>query len=135
MAKVTNIKRISKDDFNIEDQELVGRLAFAINPFLEQVTAAFNKGIDFDNLNQDFVFLETEVNETGKPKLNYELKTTIKTRPKAVFCVGANNLTDTTYPSSAPFITYTTNNNIIQILNISGLPANKRFRLSIIIIG
>lgn len=135
MAKITNIKRINKEDFNSEDQELVGRMAFALNPFLEQIVAAFNKGIDFDNLNQDFIVLETEVDASGKPKLNYEIKTTIKTRLKAVYCVGANNLTDSTFPTSAPFITYTTNNNIITILNITGLPANKRFRLSIILIG
>lgn len=135
MAKVTNIKRISKDDFNQEDQELVGRLAFALNPFLEQVTAAFDKGIDFNNLNQDFIFLETEVDSNGKPKLNFEIKNTLKTRVRGVYCVGANNLTDRSYPTSAPFITYTIENNVITILNITGLPANKRFRLSIIIIG
>lgn len=135
MARVTNLKRISKDDFAQEDQALVDRLGFALNPFLEQVSAAFNKGIDFDNLNMEFITLETEVDSNGTPRLNYELKTGIRTRVRAVYCVGAQNLTDSTYPASAPFISYTTNNNIITILNIAGLPTGKRFRLSVILIG
>lgn len=133
--KVTNIKRIVKEDFNKDDQELVDKLAFALNPFLEQVVSAFNKNIDFDNLNQEVINLETEVDSSGTPKLNFEIKTTLKTRIKGLICVSAQNLTDLTYPTGAPFISYTTNNNLITIRNITGLPANKRFRLSIILIG
>lgn len=135
MAKVTNLKRINKEDFPVEDHEFVGKLAFILNPFFEQIVTAFNKNIDFDNLNQEFIFFETEVDDKGKPKKDREIKTLLRSRPRGIMCVSANNLTDNTPVTGAPFISYTINNNVISIQNITGLPANKRFRLSLIIIG
>lgn len=135
MAKVGNLKRIVKEDFDQEDQPLIDKLAFSLNPFLEQVVSAFDKNLDFDNLNQAFVTVDTEVNNLGVPKLKLELKSQLKTRVRGMLCVSAQNLTDTTFPTSAPFITYTVNNGIITFNNITGLPANKKFRLSLILIG
>lgn len=135
MAKVTNLKRLSKDDFPTESHELVDKLAFALNPFLEQVASAFNKNIDFDNLNMQFINLETEVDNNGKPKLNQEIKPTLKSRVRGIICASAQNLRDTTYPTGTPFLSYTVNNGVITITNITNLPANKRFILSIILIG
>ena len=50
MANVTNLKRLVKEDFAAEDQALVDRLSFSINPLIEQLSNAFNKNIDFQNM-------------------------------------------------------------------------------------
>lgn len=133
--KVTNIKRLNKDDFDKEYQSLVDRLSFSLTPFMEQVVSAFNKNIDFDNLNQEIINLETEVDSNGIPKINREIKNPLKTRIKGIYCVSAQNLSDNTLLTGAPFVLYTIESNMIRIAQITGLPADKRFNLSIILIG
>lgn len=135
MAKVTNIKRLVKEDFEAEDQPLVDKLAFALNPFLEQVSAAFNKGIDADNLNWQTGFVEIEVDANGIPKITTQIKIELKVRIKGSWVILAQNLTDNAFPTGTPFVTFTTNNNLLTIQHVAGLPADKRFRLSIILIG
>lgn len=133
--KVTNIKRINKEDFDKDSQETVDKLAFIINPFSEQIVNALNKNIDFDNLNQEIINLETQVNASGVPTINSEVKNPLKTRIKGIYCVSAQNLTDNTLLVGAPFIVYSLNSGVITINQITGLPANKKFRLSMILIG
>jgi len=58
MAKVNNIKRLVAEDFDQDYQDLVRQIAYTTNPFFEQITQAFNKSIDFENLNQDLVTIE-----------------------------------------------------------------------------
>lgn len=138
MAKVSNIKRLVKEDFEKEDQPLVDRLAFALNPFLEQVSAAFSKGIDDDNLNQQSIFVEVEVNAQGVPKAPLQIKidtSILKTRLKGHDIIFAQNLTDGTFPTGRPFLTYNVVNGLINVQHVAGLPADKRFRLSVILIG
>lgn len=135
MAKVTNIKRLVKEDFEADDQELVDKLAFSLNPFLEQVSAAFNKGIDDDNLNQQSMFIETELNANGVPKVPLQIKVDLKVKVKGTRVILAQNLTDGTFPTGTPFITFTINNNLLTVQHIAGIPADKKYRLSIILIG
>lgn len=135
MAKVTNIKRLVKEDFEADDQELVDKLAFSLNPFLEQVSAAFNKGIDDDNLNQQSMFIEAELNANGVPKSPLQIKVDLKVRVKGTQVILAQNLTDGTFPTGTPFITFTINNNLLTVQHIAGLPPDKKYRLSIILIG
>lgn len=138
MAKVTNIKRLVKEDFAEADQELVDRLAFAINPFLEQVTAAFNKGIDDDNLKQQTVQVDVTVDSNGIPKSSLQIKLNseiLKTRIVGTHVVLAQNLTDGTFPTGQPFLTFNIVNNLINVQHVAGLPADKKFRLSVRLIG
>lgn len=130
--KVTNLKRIMVEEFPEEDRETVKKLAFALNPFLEQLVSAFNKNIDFDNLKQDFIYFETTVDANGVPVSNSEIL--IKSfRPRGIQCVFAQNLRDNNFPTGAPFVTFTIENNVIKVLHVTGLPANKPFRLGLIL--
>lgn len=135
MARVTNLKRIVKEDFSPDDQELVEKLGFSINPLTEQLTAAFSNGIDFENLNQQFSIITVKVDGAGMVTTSGELKYQLKTRIKGVQCIRAENLTDTTPLTGAPFVTFTMKNDLIKLLHITGLVANKEYRLSLIIPG
>ena len=136
MARVTNLKRLVKEDFAPEEQDLIEKLSFSINPLTEQLTAAFNKGIDFENLNQQYSIIDVEFNNFGVPKITVELKYQLRTKLKGIYVIGAQNLTDTTFPTGAPFITYALkNNSILEILHVTGIPADKMYRLSMVLIG
>lgn len=136
MGRVPDIKRIQKSDFAEEDQEMVDKLAFPINSFFEQTRSALDHNIDFTNLNQEVITLETMVDVNGMPTLETKYKTTLKTKVVGQVCINAFNLTNNTlYPVSAPFLSFEQNANIVTILNVSGLqPANK-YRLVVLSIG
>lgn len=135
MAKVTNLKRLIVEDFNADDQELVGRLAFSYNPLIEEIQRAFNKGIDFDNLNQQFIIVEVTVAADGTPVIPLEIKFDLATRLKGIQIIDAENLTDNAFLTGAPFITRTTTAKTIKIQHITGLVPGKKYRLSMVLIG
>jgi hypothetical protein len=133
--KITNLKRLIIEDFDKDDQNLVSKIAFSLNPLMEQLTTAFNKGIDFDNLNQQYSSFTVAVDSLGNTQVPVQIKYDLKTKLKGIQVISAENLTDTTYPTGSPFISYQINANLITIMNITGLPANRTFRLSIVLIG
>jgi hypothetical protein len=134
MANVNNLKRIVVEDFSKDDQSVAQKLAFVYNPMTEQLVAAFNKGIDFSNLNQQYITF-TITTASGVPATKTELKYDLKTRLKGCQVIAASNLTDNTYPTATPFISYSVANSQITIEHVSGLPDNKQFQLSVILYG
>lgn len=135
MANVTNLKRLVIEDFDKDDQPVAQKIAFSYNPLMEQLTAAFNKGIDFDNLNQQLSSVIINVDGTGAPVIPVQLKYDLKTKIKGTQVISVENLTDNTFPTAQPFISYSINSNLITINNVTGLPSGKDFRLSVILYG
>lgn len=132
--QVNNFKRINKEDFEEEDQAMIERLSVVLTPFLEQVAAALTKNIDFDNLNQHYTTF-TVRQTAGKPDTLTQIKYPLRSRLKGLQVIAAENITDSTPLSAAPFINYTTNGDLITITNVVGIPDGKQFRFSIILIG
>lgn len=133
--KVTNLKRLAKEDFSQENQALVEKLAFAINPFLDQLNQALDKNIDFDNLNQSITTFKVRVNASGIPITPVQLKSSLKTNVQGIQVIRVDNITDSTNLSGAPFITFTRNSGLIYIQHITGLVANKDYNIAVILIG
>jgi hypothetical protein len=134
--KLNDLKRIKTEDFATDDRELVSKLAYLLNPFLEQINTLLNHNVDFDNLNQEVITLTVELKTGGVPKVLTEFKSSLKTRIKGLICISAANLeNDGTFPTTAPFISYSIVGDLIRIQNITGLPVGKRYTLTIISIG
>jgi hypothetical protein len=133
--KITNIKRIVKEDFKAEDRELIEKLSFVLNPILEQLNNAFNKNIDFDNLNRELITFEVTLDAQGIPTSTLEIKSGLKGKCRGLNVMSVTNLTDNTLPTGAPFITFGLNGNNIQIQHITGLVANKKYRIVMESIG
>jgi len=136
MARVNNLKRITVEEFAEEDQETVGKLAVALNPFLEQVSNAFNKNIDFDNLNQEIIQVEVTVGSDGKPVSPTEVRVSLRTRPRGLVVIRAENLSGTaSFPTGTPFITYDFSGSNVRILHVAGIPAGRKYSLSMLVLG
>lgn len=133
MGLLDNIKRLIKEDFPQEDQDLIGKIAYVYNSFSEQVVDQVNGNLDFSNLAMDVVCY-TVTTCSGAPVGNNLVKSTVSV-PSGVMVIKAVNQTDSTvYPTSAPFVAYTPNNNILKIKNISGLQDNNKYILTMLII-
>lgn len=135
MAKVNNLKRINIEDFPSEYQDLISQLAFSLNPMLEQISSAFDKKIDFDNLNQEVSVIETEVDTFNIPKVKLEIKVNLKTRLRGTEVISVFNLSDTTLLVGAPFVEYDLVAGGLRVKKITGLVPDKKYRVTILLIG
>lgn len=136
IGRVPDVKRIQKEDFEGEMQDAVDKLAFPLNSFMEQVKAVLDKNVDFKNLNQEPIILETTVDVNGNPTVETKYRSNLRTKVLGHTCINAFNLTNTAaYPTGQPFISFIQNGNIITVLNVKGLQANQKYRLIVLSIG
>lgn len=129
------IKRISAQDYKPEYQELVQQLAEPINQFMEQVALGFNKNLTIqDNIPFEIKIFDVTVDASGVPTNTVAFKLPIK--PKGMHVIRAENVQDSTALSGAPFCQYDiSSSSIISLTRVLGLPADKKFNLTILIIS
>ena len=122
MARPPDLRQIKKEDFDSKDQKLVDQLAFPLNNFMQQVITVLTHGVDFTNLNQQIVTFTASVDPTGTPTTSVQFQNTLTTKVIGLICISAINKSSVMrYPAAMPFISYTTNANLVTINNISGL--------------
>jgi hypothetical protein len=134
MAKLQSFKRIVKENFKAEDQELIDAIGGSINIFAEEVINAFNKNFTVDdNLKMEYKDIEVTVNASGIPINTTQFKVSFTGKIRGITVERAVNLTNpSTYPTGAPFITFDQNNQVITVNHITGLPANNKYRLTVL---
>jgi hypothetical protein len=140
--KVQATKRIAKEDFPQEYQELIDKIAFAINPTLEALVLALSKNLDFDNLSWKIVSLDVETDDSSPYKLKRTtaFRTTVKNKIKGIVCVSAQNLSNPdSFVVQQPFINFVesganTDNRLVNVKYVTGLASSSKYRLSLMII-
>ena len=134
MAITTSfLKKLVKEDFPSKDQELVGKIGFILNPVILQITNVLNKGLAINNLSTQIKTLTITVDAKGVPVHPSSFATDLKGKCIALQVGRAQNTTtSTTYPTGAPFISFSENNGQIQVLNITGLTAGDNWNLTLI---
>ena len=133
MGRLDNIKRIIKEDFAPEYHDMIGRLAYILNSFMEQVEGEVNGNLDQDNLASDVVEYTVTVDSNGFPVGNNLVRSNVS-RAKGTTVIKATNLTNTgVYPEGQPHISFTldTNSFLIKVLHISNLQAGNKYQLVI----
>lgn len=137
MAKIGNIKRIITEDFPSDMSETIEKIGLSFNSLSDQITQAFDKRIDFENLNQAYLTLDIKVSSSGEPLINNQLRNPLRGSIKGINVISAQSLEEgTNLLTGAPFIVYSINSdNTIKINQLLGLPSDKKFRLGLILIG
>jgi len=137
MAKFSFLKRIIKEDFPEQYRDLIDKLAYPFNQLAEFISLAFNNNITFqDNIYCQVKDVDVELNSSGIPKSPTKFISTLRSKSNGLFVIRADNLTNpNTYPTNAPFISFTENSNIITVNKVTGLQANNKYRLKVISIG
>ena len=130
MGKVPDLKRISKEDFPAQYQDLIDKLAFPINSHMEQVRNLFNKGIDVDNLTRELITLKIQTDSTSRPINKLSFKSSLRNKVRGINVISGNiTSSNTSYLQQAPFISFSQNINIIYVNNISGLAPETTYEL------
>lgn len=137
MAKIGSIKRIITEDFPSDMSETIEKIGLSFNSLSDQITQAFDKRIDFENLNQAYITLDIKVDSSGQPLINNQIKNPLRTNIKGINIISAQSLEEgSNLLTGAPFIVYSINSdNTIKINQLLGLPSDKKFRLGLILIG
>lgn len=134
MAKIPSFKRITVEDFPQENQALINKLAFPINSFFEEVRAAFNKSINFDNLAQELIVLSFTTNELGQPLNMLKFKTSVG-RVNGIVPISLKILSNSqAFVTQAPFINFSQSEKFVTIPYISGLTGSTKYEISLLVI-
>jgi hypothetical protein len=134
--RLSNLKRITKEDFTDQDQDFIDKLGGILNPLLEQLSNGLNKNITIENLSREFITTTLEVDSNGVPKSPSQFKFSLATRIVGLHLIRVENLVNPgAYPSTAPFVHWSLNANIITIQKVNGLSANNKYRLTIELIS
>lgn len=132
MARIQIPKKIRTEDFKPENQEMAEKFAEVYNDFADGVYQTLTKGIDYENLRRQITVLTVTMDKTGKVAQTPEIKLNILGRVLGAQVLNAININNVNiYPTTAPFISFSTNSNILRILNITGLPANSQWQLTL----
>ena len=128
--KPPDLKRISKEDFPAEYQELIDKLAFPLNSHMEQVRNLFSKGIDFDNLTRELITLKIQTGGNSQPLNTITFKSNLRNKVRGINVISSNITSSTlTYTKQSPFISFSQNLNIITLNYIAGLEPETTYEL------
>ena len=132
MARVSELKRLVTEDFDSDEQKFAQKLAFTLNPALEQFFIALNGNIDFDNLSQDIKTFEVDLSSGSVPRSAVQVSTKLN-RIQGASIINVINLTGNEFPTAAPFMSFSSEGGIFNVNNVSGLPTGNRYQITAII--
>lgn len=144
-GQLPTFKRLYKNDFDEEYFGLIEKLSGFINDNFEKLYNVNTRNLTFtDNIYSQIVTLTITVDFQGNPLTNTEIlinREQLQDKPLGIQVLRAiNNTSDSVYPTSAPWVSYTENpaadgSITITINNIAGLPSDNEFELTLLLIG
>lgn len=128
------LRRLVKEDFAQQYQDVVGKIGYVINPAMEQLSLALKNNLTWsDNIAAQVITFQVTVDSSGTPSGSISFASTLNSPINHMMVTRANAVGNTTiYPTSAPFISFIQNGTNVSINNITGLPANIPFNITLI---
>ncbi len=136
MAKIRKINKILTEDFPATYRDLVSKLAFALNPFLDNIVQALDKGLTItDNLNGEIKVITI----TADNDLPLQIRTSLNSC-NSILVSRVTNLTNTSATlASAPFVEFKNKEEagfkLIEITNITGISVTDKYRIRLILLN
>lgn len=132
--KLPGFRRVYHTDYPKEFQGLVEKLSVSINNGFEVVYDALNNKIDLTNNVACLVKeVDLQVNSGGLPLSTTTFNITSTRTVSGLEVIKVTNLTNSsTYPTGAPFCSFSQDNTIITVNHVTGLQANNLYRLKIV---
>lgn len=128
--KAPDLKRISKEDYPAQYQDLIEKLAFPLNSHMEQVRNILSGNVDFDNLSREIITVRIQTDSNSKPISTPSFKSKLRSRVRGIVPVSLSILSSSNaYPSQAPFISFSQNGAIVTLNSITGLDPETTYEL------
>lgn len=135
--RLPNFRRIIKQDFEKQYNQLVERLSVSINNGFDVMFEALNNKISLqNNIMCTVIDIELEPSSSGTPKNPANLTLTYSGKTSIVVVGKVDNLTNpSSYPTSAPFISWSQNDTTLTINHITGLTADNKYSIRLVAFG
>jgi len=140
--KLPWFKRLYEKDFDEEYQQLVSDLAGTINTSFENIYLALSNRLSFsDNFGSSIIDVIIEVDDFGRVKNGNTFKINkladnSTSKVLGLQVIKAVNISNNgKYPEGTPFITFRQSEDIITIDNITSLPINTSFKITVLTIS
>ena len=128
-------KQIRGEDFPPEYREVMNKLGFILNPFIEQLVQGLQKRITIsENLNQEFREVTVQVDSSGVVINTAKIQTALPVKGinvERVLSVGNTSL----FPVSAPFCSWVQNQGVLEIQHVTGLAVGTTYKLVLLLKG
>lgn len=133
--KIPGYRNIISTDFPAQYKALLDQLGILINGAFNPLYTTLQNGLDFaNNFDGTAINLPITVNSAGIPlnQTSFNLTSGQTTTSGILVLNATSNTTPATYPTGGIFVSFTQNGSSVNINNVTGLPANVQFTLSII---
>lgn len=132
--KLPSFKRLNTIDYENQFKKLVETLSVSLNIGIEALYEALNNEVTLkDNIACTVKNVTLRVDTNGKPLTTTSFVQDVEGKIYGIEVINAVNTTNTgVYPTGAPFVSWTQNNTIITITNVTGLQANNTYVLTLI---
>jgi hypothetical protein len=137
MGLLSAFKRLYKSDFPQQYQQLIDQLSYYINTNEEQLFQTLNNNVNLaNNIYCIQTTLTVTVDAKGNPINSVGFNNSLATPVIGIQVLNAvANSGSNIYPTGGIFCSFTTNNSAVTVNNITGLPANQSFTLTIVAYG
>lgn len=136
--KLSNYRRILSSDYDEEYRTLVDNLGTTLNNSFDEVYEALNNGLTFkDNFLATMATVNVTVDSSGKPTsgTTFNLTGAQSTYIGSIVLTAAGTSAGAAPPTGGVMLTGTRSNNTITVTNVTGLPANTQYALTIVALG
>lgn len=125
-------KKLRTEDFDSDSQDMVSKIGFVYNSFVDEVYQALNGRLDTDNLARKLVTINVIIDKNGNVVNPPQIKLDLPVRVSGVNVIRAVNLINPAIsPTSAPFVGFNATTTQLTISYVLGLPVNSQFQLTL----
>jgi len=132
--KLPSWRRILEQDYPSQYQDLIRQLSVSLNYGMYTLYQSLNSGLTFkDNISSTINTFQVTVDATGKPNSTITITKSNTNTLLGLVVIKAVNLTSSSvYPTGGIFVSYTETTNNLIVNNITGLPANNSFNITVL---
>jgi hypothetical protein len=132
--KLPTLQNLVKEDFPSNQQDMISKIAFILNPALTAITSVLTNGITVpDNFNGGTKTLTVAVDANGIPTSTLTFQTGLKAQINHIIPTRATNQTNSsTYPTACPFFNFSDNGGTVTVNQIAGLQAANTYTITIL---
>lgn len=132
--KVPSFLRINKNDYPKELQDVIDKLAYAVNTNFEVLYNIFTKNISLrENLYGLVKDVSVTVDNDGIPTTLTSFSIDNNVKVDGLLVINANNITNSKiYPTGGIFINFTQQGASVIINHVTGLQASNSYNLRIV---
>lgn len=137
MSKLPGFRRLRREDYPVEFQDLVEQLSASLNIGIEAIYDVLNQKANVgENIDSSVNDLTITLSADGTPVERTQITIHKSETIQGLTIVKTENLTNpATFPTTAPYATWTQNGSTVDIDHITGLNVGDEWQIKVLTWG